>query len=257
MGNENIQKILEIGQRWYTPVKLTESEKDLIKSEYRKEAREVLGDCSYCYAKAYDFFLNINKKPKNMDSQFKMKDGKQIHSYALHAVITSKNLTDQLALALLKKTPAAIKHFTSFPADWREQADAYVPTNVVQEDKEEMFEQRVTQEMLNEHPELIPAGAEIGDTISIPKSEINNMTKAIMSKVKISKKEVEGVEVEKKVTKPDDNSDAMFDEKKKSFEAKNKKQLQEIATNLELPEGEWDKLSHKKLVDYLMEKTAA
>ncbi len=86
-------------------------------------------NCGSCIKKAYTEIrshinneLVITKQSKQM-SQFKLKTGasglsKQIHIN--HDVITNDNLTDEKAIEILRKHPAHIATFGTFPANWQE-----------------------------------------------------------------------------------------------------------------------------------------
>lgn len=92
-----------------------------------------LQNCGPCVKKAYVkirehlksdnmIFSNINQNQKKM-SNFKIAKSKNGASKQIHTgvdIITNDNLTDEKAIAILAKSPAHIKTFETFPANWQE-----------------------------------------------------------------------------------------------------------------------------------------
>lgn len=60
----------------------------------------------------------INLKQEQMTSKYILKKGAVLFSPATGVHLTSENITDKAAKELLKKYPARIASFESFPEDW-------------------------------------------------------------------------------------------------------------------------------------------
>jgi hypothetical protein len=58
-------------------------------------------------------------KTKTM-AQFELKKDKLIMLHGMSQQVSSKNLTDEMAIALLSKYPSHIKTFEKYPANWEE-----------------------------------------------------------------------------------------------------------------------------------------
>lgn len=129
-----IDKILDIGNRWYHPnrkPKITKDEKEVITKAYRSETGENIGNCSACLIKMYLYFLTKSTKPMKTEQKFQMYKGKVLTQHGLSKPITRDNCSDDMALGILKRTPGAIKFFEKFPEDWKSQAEAYNPLDKV------------------------------------------------------------------------------------------------------------------------------
>ena len=126
-------------------------------SVYREELKriyfEVFKDhlvvtCMNCVADALfrlKHYLRNNNKNKMeatniVPCNFKMRDNQVIYIRSKHMHITNANLTDELALSLLKMNVKNITNFIKYPQNWRElldQSNEPVPINVEKEQKNE------------------------------------------------------------------------------------------------------------------------
>lgn len=60
----------------------------------------------------------INLKQKQMESNFKLKEGKLLSFGGSH--YTAANITDEVAIRLLKSNESNLLHFDSYPENWKE-----------------------------------------------------------------------------------------------------------------------------------------
>lgn len=143
------QLLQQIGNRFFDKGSLTAEEKQEIKKAYRQITGENLRECGPCYAKAYEVFKN--QKQQYMDKQacqFKLIPGKKVMMHGIDMIITENNLSDHNVFLALKKNSNVIKFFAEFPADWREQAEAYNPAGKAAAKVEAPQENTVKQEGL-------------------------------------------------------------------------------------------------------------
>lgn len=71
----------------------------------------------------YIFHLSdskINQLKLSMESKFKLKKGTLIMLHGIDMQISEANLTDEKAMMLLKKYPAHIYSFETYPENWKE-----------------------------------------------------------------------------------------------------------------------------------------
>ena len=78
----------------------------------------------------------INFKLKQMNGKFKLIDGKVISFPKKSLHLTNANLTDELAIELLKAYPAHIVSFEVAPTNWRELVSGRTVVKEVVEEKE-------------------------------------------------------------------------------------------------------------------------
>ena len=113
-------KILTIGVRCYDKKALTKDEKSFIlQAYYRATGERLTNGCSNCFAKVFQYFNSINFKQMT-EMRFRLKEGKKIMLHGMGDVLTNANLTNEKAIRILKRTPAAIKFFDFYPNDWRQ-----------------------------------------------------------------------------------------------------------------------------------------
>lgn len=82
-----------------------------------------------CCGKTLQYYFDKLKKHvemKNQDKKYLLKEGVQMHCN--HNVYTNANLTDEVAIELLKQDPRRISNFEKFPENWNEKPKAKTPT---------------------------------------------------------------------------------------------------------------------------------
>lgn len=73
------------------------------------------------------FYINhltdekLTQKTANMNRSFNLKAGVVLALHGFNQMVTNDNLTDELALKILKKYPSHIVSFNDFPEDWEKQ----------------------------------------------------------------------------------------------------------------------------------------
>jgi len=80
--------------------------------------------------------------------KFKLKQGKKIMLHGMSDVLTNGNLTNEKAIAVLRRIPAAIKFFEVFPADWRTMISAKPVKHA-----KELHVKEVVKETVEEEPQ--------------------------------------------------------------------------------------------------------
>lgn len=126
MTRETLDRVLQIGPRCYDKSRLTPTERRLILEAYREATGiRLQPSCGPCYATAYQHLLTLKYKPTMSTQQFQLKQGKKVALFGMADVYTQANMTDTVALRILKKAPKCIELFENPPANWREQASNF------------------------------------------------------------------------------------------------------------------------------------
>jgi len=154
---------------------VTNEEDNFVKKVYRNLTGKSWKGCSNCWQKLYietDIKLietSINYKP--IMSQFKLKPNKIIQLHGFNP-IGEKNMTDDIALKILKSSKSHIKNFSLFPANWEELVDGFVSAPV----KNSPSEPKSTEE-----PIVVDVSSHVDKAIEDGKEEVKekleNMSK--------------------------------------------------------------------------------
>jgi hypothetical protein len=110
-----------------TNAQFNESEKKYIKRMYLyyfNNERQFESACRSCYVDAYVSLLTLYNNPlklQQMEQQrFKLQEGRKIQMAQLGGVYTPANMTDDIAVSILRINSGFIKLFQEYPANWRE-----------------------------------------------------------------------------------------------------------------------------------------
>jgi len=127
-ANAIARKVVQSGKE-----SITAEEKQFAKKIYRQITGKHFRGCSDCWGTLYveterlklETLTNTNKPMQ----QFKLKSTRIIQAHGFDP-IGAKNLTDEIALRLLKSSKAHIRSFETFPENWEELVDSFSPTAV-------------------------------------------------------------------------------------------------------------------------------
>ena len=155
-------------------------------SAYREELKRIYFEvfkehlavtCMNCVSDAIfrlKYYLNNNNKHKMETTKivpcdFKLKDNQVIYIRARHMHITNDNLTNELALLLLRISVKNITNFVKYPENWKDMLDGS-KTNPSEPDPkiDEQFKADVKKEDVPlDPPAVVPVATETTDQIAM------------------------------------------------------------------------------------------
>ena len=120
----DIKRIIDFDTRILNKENLSGPEKSLVDNTYQKIFGLKIKEkkCADCYLEAYIKLKKLyltNLKNKTLMGQFSLQPGKNIKLHGFPTVYTNANITDEAAISILKKFPAALKFFQTYPSNWR------------------------------------------------------------------------------------------------------------------------------------------
>jgi hypothetical protein len=110
----------------------TIEEKKFIKSNYEKIEKNhgkinFKGNCNSCYLDAYIMLIKFQNNNKiNSMNKFELKAGVVILLHGLGIGYSNHNLTDEIAIMILRRSRSQIKRFAKYPDNWEELVDGKV-----------------------------------------------------------------------------------------------------------------------------------
>src|SRR3990172_12181188 len=127
-ANEIARKIIKNGIK-----SATNEENNFARKIYKEITGESWRGCSDCWGKLYYEteikLLEISTNKQTTMAQFKLKPNKLIQMHGFDP-IGEKNLTDEIAMKILKVSKAHIRSFASFPENWESLTDGFNPAPV-------------------------------------------------------------------------------------------------------------------------------
>ena len=130
--NRQIEIVLNIQPLNVYKAKLTEEQKTAIEQVYNHYGRNFTKrNCNGCYENAYLYIKSkLTKSTIMEETRLFTLAGRRLAMHGVADVLTSANCTNERCLTILKKTPAAIKFFETYPDNWKELSERFEPLAV-------------------------------------------------------------------------------------------------------------------------------
>lgn len=123
------------------------------------------------YSRIKEEGLQIMKNRENSTFLLKKSISARPMKFGSNVMVSNANLTDELAIEFLQINPNRISLFEKYPENWRELIGIFSDEQAAG-DEDGIAAHVVTQDELDENPELAEAGVNAGDEVEIPADAI-------------------------------------------------------------------------------------